>query len=117
MDNFRRFCEHKGKRGDVMETIEDIVRDIQDKWAVNYFCEGCRTMNGDYPKVVVIDTAELADRINVSHRLEIEKLRALVEGLLDAATIECASCTYDCGPNRENCIREQAIDWLGGEVK
>ena len=35
---------------------------------------------------------------------EVERLREIVEGLLKASAVECASCDYDCGQNRENCI-------------
>ena len=43
---------------------------------------------------------------------EIAKLRALVEGLLAASAMECADCTYDCGPNRENCIIHEASNYI-----
>ena len=45
-------------------------------------------------------------------REEIGRLRALVEGLLDASNIECATCDYNCGPNRENCIIRYAEKYL-----
>ena len=52
--------------------------------------------------------------IESDNRSEIETLRALVEGLLKASSIDCASCGYDCGPRRENCITKQAIAYLEG---
>ena len=55
-----------------------------------------------------------ADRILAAYKLEIETLRALVEGLLKASSIDCASCGYDCGPRKENCIIKQAISYLEG---
>ena len=54
------------------ETVADIVREMREVWAVNYWCEGCKTMNGDYPDVVAITTAELADRIEAAHKRESE---------------------------------------------
>ena len=42
----------------------------------------------------------------------IHELRALVEGLLKASTVECASCDYDCGQNRENCIIREAEKYI-----
>ena len=55
-----------------------------------------------------------ADRILAAYKREIETLRALVEGLLKASSIDCASCGYDCGPRKENCIMKQAISYLEG---
>ena len=55
------------------ETISDIVREMRDVWAVNYWCEGCKTMNGDYPDVVAITTSELADRIEAAANREREE--------------------------------------------
>lgn len=49
-----------------------------------------------------------------AEKREIETLRALVEGLLKASSVDCASCGYDCGPRRENCITKQAISYLEG---
>ena len=45
-------------------------------------------------------------------REEIERLRALVEGLFAASATECADCRYDCGPNRENCIIHEAANYI-----
>lgn len=39
---------------------------------------------------------------------EIAKLRALVKGLLEASSVSCADCNYDCGPDRDNCIIREA---------
>ena len=50
------------------ETIADILREMRNVWAVNYWSEGCKTMNGDYPDVVSITTAEIADRIEAAMR-------------------------------------------------
>lgn len=55
-----------------------------------------------------------ADRIEAAYIREIETLLALVEGLLKASSVDCASCGYDCGPRRENCITKQAIAYLEG---
>ena len=43
---------------------------------------------------------------------EVERLREIVEGLLKASTVECASCDYDCGQNRENCIIREAAKYI-----
>lgn len=100
-----------------METIDRIVREMREHYNIvlwkKYITYG---YTGPYFEQDVFTTKlhDIADRIEAAHRREIEKLRALVDGLIDATTIECASCNYDCGPNRENCIREQAIDRLGG---
>ena len=53
------------------------------------------------------------DLIEAAVKREIETLRALVEGLIKASG-DCASCGYDCGPRRDNCIIKQAIDYLEG---
>ena len=58
-----------------------------------------------------VKNAELADTITEKDA-EIARLRALVEGLLDAASIECSSCGYDCGPKRENCIIREALKYI-----
>ena len=60
--------------------------------------------------------ADMMDRADVeaAEKREIETLRALVEGLLKASSVDCASCGYDCGPRRENCITKQAIAYLQG---
>ena len=48
----------------------------------------------------------------------VERLREIVEGLIKASTVECASCDYDCGQNRENCIILEAAKYIEeGEVK
>ena len=49
-----------------------------------------------------------------AYKFEIETIRALIEGLLKASSVDCASCGYDCGPLRENCITKQAIAYLEG---
>ena len=43
---------------------------------------------------------------------QVGRLRALVEGLLEASATECADCRYDCGPNRENCIIHEAANYI-----
>ena len=43
---------------------------------------------------------------------EIAKLRALVKGLLEAATVDCAECNYDCGCDRGNCIIHEAAKYI-----
>ena len=93
-------------RRELMETIEEILREMRE-----------RAASDDAGQFEAHKLPRLADRIEAAHRREIEKLRAIVEGLLDAATIECASCNYDCGPNRGDCIREQAIDYLEGRAE
>ena len=55
---------------------------------------------------VVGNMAKMRD---AAHRREIETLRALVEGLIKASSVDCASCSYACGPRRENCIIKQGI--------
>ena len=52
----------------------------------------------------ILHTKRDADRIH--------ELRALVEGLIKASTVECASCDYDCGQNRENCIIREAEKYI-----
>lgn len=78
------------------ETVADIVAEMRKRECVT-----------DYLRV-------LADRIEAACIREIETLRALVEGLLKASSVECASCGYDCGPRMENCITKQAIAYLEG---
>lgn len=43
---------------------------------------------------------------------EIARLRALVDGLIEASTLDCACCNYACGPNRENCIVHEAAKYI-----
>ena len=43
---------------------------------------------------------------------EIEKLRALVKGLLDASSISCAECKYDCYSDHSNCIIHEAANYI-----
>lgn len=57
--------------------------------------------------------ADMMDRADTEKR-EIETLRALVEGLIKASSVDCASCGYDCGPRMENCITKKAIVYLEG---
>lgn len=45
-------------------------------------------------------------------REEIERLRALVKGLLDASSISCADCKYDCYSDHSNCIIHEAAKYL-----
>ena len=60
--------------------------------------------------------ADMMDRADgeAAEKREIETIRALVEGLIKASSVDCASCGYDCGPRRENCITKQAIAYLEG---
>ena len=89
------------------ETVEDVVADI-------------RAQNQGLPEdgyalsPLVCDLLSIADRIEAANRRERETLRALLEGLLKASSVDCASCGYDCGPRRENCITKQAIAYLEG---
>ena len=85
------------------ETIDDIVKEIR----------GNAEHNHALVEVSKYLT-EIADRIEAAEKREIETLRALVEGLLKASSVDCASCGYDCGPRRENCITKQAIAYLEG---
>ena len=85
------------------ETIDDIVKEIR----------GNAEHNHALVEVSKYLT-EIADRIEAADKREIETLRALVEGLLKASSVDCASCGYDCGPQRENCITKQAIAYLEG---
>lgn len=57
--------------------------------------------------------AELMNKMN-AQAAAIEKLRKLVEGLLEAATVDCTECLYKCGPNRENCIIHEASKYIDG---
>lgn len=92
------------------ETIADIVADI-------------RAQNQGLPEdgyalsPLVCDLLSFADRIEAANRREIETLRALVEGLIKASSVDCSSCGYDCGPRRKLCIIKQAIDYLEGRTE
>ena len=90
------------------ETVADIVAEIMrtnpetflfSKWC----CEPLPNRMRSY-----------AERIKEAYKFEIETIRALIEGLLKASSVDCASCGYDCGPLRENCITKQAIAYLEG---
>lgn len=69
--------------------------------------------DGDALFPLVCDLLSIVDRIEAANRREVETLRALLERLLKASG-DCASCGYDCGPRRENCIIKQAIAYLEG---
>lgn len=43
---------------------------------------------------------------------EIAKLRALVKGLLEASSISCADCKYDCYSDHRNCIIHEAAKYI-----
>ena len=90
------------------ETIEDIVAEIRmlnpERFLVSKWC--CEPLPNRM--------RSYAERINEAYKFEIETLRALIEGLLKASSVDCASCGYDCGPRRENCITKQAIAYLEG---
>ena len=85
------------------ETIDDIVKEIR----------GNAEHNHALVEVSKYLT-EIADRIEAAEKREIETLRALVEGLIKASSVDCASCGYDCGQRRENCITKKAIVYLEG---
>lgn len=85
------------------ETIDDIVKEIR----------GNSEHNHALVEVSKYLT-EISDRIEAAAKREIETLRALVEGLIKASSVDCASCSYDCGPRRENCITKKAIVYLEG---
>ena len=91
------------------ETVSDIMSEMRgyadsmEKHLI-YDLSECST---DYLRV-------LADRIEAAEMREIETIRAFIEGLLKASSVDCASCGYDCGPLRENCITKQAIAYLEG---
>ena len=85
------------------ETIDDIVKEIRGNAEHNHaLVEVSKYMT------------EIADRIEEATMREIETLRALVEGLIKASSVDCASCGYDCGPRRQNCITKKAIVYLEG---
>ena len=93
-------------------TISDIVAEMRSDCPEMHW-DG--TMYRDDDWVYTKETVEkLTGRIEAAAKREIETLRALVEGLLKASSIDCASCGYDCGPRRENCITKQAIAYLEG---
>ena len=85
------------------ETIDDIVKEIR----------GNAEHNHALVEVSKYLT-EIADHIEAAAKREIETLRSLVEGLIKASSVDCASCGYDCGPRRENCIIKKAIVYLEG---
>ena len=85
------------------ETIDDIVKEIR----------GNAEHNHALVEVSKYLT-EIADRIEAAEKREIETLRALVEGLIKASSVDCASCGYDCGQRRDNCITKKAIVYLEG---
>ena len=43
---------------------------------------------------------------------EIAKLRSLVKGLLEASSISCAECKYDCYSDHSNCIIHEAANYI-----
>ena len=48
----------------------------------------------------------------VAKDAEIARLRALVKGLLDASSISCADCKYDCYSDHRNCIIHDAANYI-----
>ena len=98
--------------GSSPETITDIVAEMRSDCPEMHW-DGTMYRDDDwvYTKEMV---EKLTDRIEAAAKREIETLRVLVEGLLKASSVDCASCDYDCGPHREHCIAKQAIDYLEG---
>ena len=95
------------------ETVADIVREMRKRAQEVY--EGQTGYPESWEDQMNDDEIrEIADRIKAAYKREIETIRALVEGLLKSASIDCASCGYDCGARKENCIIKQAIAYLEG---
>ena len=96
------------------ETIADIIEEKRSE--AQYIRENNDTLIGRMDALKLEEEAEHIEAVNkrelAAKDAEIGKLRTLVEGLLEAATIECSSCNYDCGPNRENCIIKQAQNYI-----
>lgn len=65
--------------------------------------------------IPVIDSlrqaADLLER-EAAKDAEIARLRALVKGLLDASSISCADCKYDCYSDHSNCIIHDAANYI-----
>ena len=90
------------------ETVADIVDEMRGA----YYKMG--RSNASLDKDMMGYMSFMANRIEAAEKREIETLRALVEGLIKASSVDCASCGYDCGPRRENCITKKAIVYLEG---
>ena len=73
----------------------------------------CDEMGHSMVAAMLRQAADMMDRADTEKR-DSETLRALVEGLIKASSVDCASCGYDCGPRRENCIIKLAIAYLEG---
>lgn len=65
------------------ETIGDISAELRDKCATHYCCEEARRKDGEYPEgFEVIDTSELANRIDAAVNRERELLRSCARWIL-----------------------------------
>lgn len=102
------------------ETIDDIVREMRELGGKNYLMWSLRKYLNSFA-----DRIETAAKHTCEYAIpnfgcasenryleENARLRELVEGLLETSSIECATCGYDCGPNRENCIIDQAAKFI-----
>ena len=92
------------------------AQDMRDAAKCLFACEvDLKHDNRDISKMLR-QAADMIDRADgeAAKKREIETLRALVEGLIKASSVDCASCGYDCGPRRENCITKKAIVYLEG---
>lgn len=77
------------------ETIEDIVREMRDEWAMCYFSEGTKKKDGNYSDFCTIDTEEVANIIETAHMRDVAKLKHWIRSA--ARWIKCHDIYHTSG--------------------
>ena len=116
------------------ETVEKVCEEFR---TPEYTCKNCDfkicpSINMFSDRVLAAHKREIADEKRISDAVikslrdkklemageiaakdaEIARLRALVKGLLDASSISCADCKYDCYSDHSNCIIHDAANYI-----
>ena len=117
-----------------IETVEQVCKEFK---TPKYTCKNCDfkicpSINMFSDRVLAAHKREIADEKRISDAVikslrdkklemageiaakdaEIARLRALVKGLLDASSISCADCKYDCYSDHSNCIIHDAANYI-----
>lgn len=61
------------------ETIDDIIREMREDWAMTYFCEGTKKKNGEYSNIAAIGSQTVAERIEAAHKREMAHNESLLQ--------------------------------------
>lgn len=93
---------------DKTETIDGIIREMREDWAMTYFSEGTKKKNGEYSNVAAIGSQTVAARIEKAHTREIRekylennRLREIVKEL--ANKLQSSYCCVDGESHFDTC--------------